>query len=269
MRVMQVILGLVLAMGWAVMTMAEQAPSAAIEGARMRMAIDPDYPDAAFHSGIGGQVTVGFTIDKQGFVQDINILSPLDDTTFHRDVTRVMRKWIFYPARIADECRNIPQSGQVTFNFAVENGKSEVNHEEPVMHAPDYEPQPLQFEHAPARIIAGKIKRWDLRWPSQPDGQIDGKMVEFPKIRHANEPKISRVNRSSRMEGYVVIQMRLDDEGVPHELKITDSGPEKWRSILEEAAVKAVQQWRYRPYTEDGKALSVGICQAVDIRVGS
>ena len=71
----------------------------------------PAYPPAAQRSGTKGQVVVSFTVNPDGSVGDVNIVSAKPRGVFERNVQSAVKKWRFQP---------IAGSQQVTRTFDVE-----------------------------------------------------------------------------------------------------------------------------------------------------
>jgi TonB family protein len=64
------------------------------------------------------------------------------------------------------------------------------------------------------------------------------------------EPVYPRLAQQSRVEGSVVLHVRVNKDGVVQALTVI-SGPD----ILTAAAVEAVKQWRFKPHYESGEAV--------------
>jgi TonB family protein len=66
------------------------------------------------------------------------------------------------------------------------------------------------------------------------------------------EPNYSEAARKARLEGQVLLTLVVDQEGSPKEIRVA-------RSLglgLDEEAIKAVQQWRFRPAYKDGQPVA-------------
>ena len=57
----------------------------------------PAYPPAAQRSGTAGQVVVSFTVNSDGSVGDINVVSARPRGVFERSVQQAVRRWKFQP----------------------------------------------------------------------------------------------------------------------------------------------------------------------------
>jgi TonB family protein len=66
------------------------------------------------------------------------------------------------------------------------------------------------------------------------------------------QPEYPPIARDARVSGTVVIQARINKEGGIENLKVASGPP-----MLQQAALDAVKQWRYRPYLLDGEPVEV------------
>jgi TonB family protein len=68
-------------------------------------------------------------------------------------------------------------------------------------------------------------------------------------LQHKIEPVYPAIARAAHIQGSVVLQASVDDSGHVVAVKVISGPP-----MLRQAAVDAVKQWRYEPFTVDGKA---------------
>jgi TonB family protein len=84
-----------------------------------------------------------------------------------------------------------------------------------------------------------------------------------PAVIHKVEPEYSADARSKRIEGVVKLSAVIDVAGAPVKIKVlAPLDPE-----LDQRAVEAVQQWRFRPAKKDGKSVAVTAAITVDFRI--
>jgi TonB family protein len=77
--------------------------------------------------------------------------------------------------------------------------------------------------------------------------------ITQPVAIYSPEPEFSEEGRKARLQGTVVITLVVDAAGKPRNLKVV-------RSLglgLDEEALKAVAQWRFKPGTKNGKPVAV------------
>jgi protein TonB len=66
------------------------------------------------------------------------------------------------------------------------------------------------------------------------------------------QPDYPPIARDARVSGTVVIQAKINKEGGIENLQVVSGPP-----MLQQAALDAVKQWRYRPYLLDGEPVEV------------
>ena len=75
--------------------------------------------------------------------------------------------------------------------------------------------------------------------------------IKEPVLIKAVDPAYPEVARQARLEGIVVLEFTIGVDGRVSDVKVIKSKP-----LLDEAAVEAVKQWRYKPGQIDGKPAS-------------
>lgn len=120
----------------------------------------------------------------------------------------------------------------------------------------------------------GPVNISELTPPGTGAGSADNPWSEHPPVVVVQQPLKTRANVSSgvmngyliykktptyppiglqmRMEGTVVLQATISKGGTIENLRVL-SGP----AMLQQAAIDAVQQWRYRPYLLNGEPVDV------------
>lgn len=77
--------------------------------------------------------------------------------------------------------------------------------------------------------------------------------VTAPLIVHKVEPKYSKKAKKKKIEGAVTLKIVISPEGIPQDFQVTKSlDPD-----LDDNAIAAVKQWRFKPSTKDGKPVAV------------
>jgi len=66
------------------------------------------------------------------------------------------------------------------------------------------------------------------------------------------QPEYPPLAKQARIQGTVLLHAVIDREGKIEDLQVLGGHP-----LLVETALKAVQQWRYRPYYLDGEPVEV------------
>ena len=77
--------------------------------------------------------------------------------------------------------------------------------------------------------------------------------VNAPELIRRVNPEYPKKARKQRTEGTVRIYAIIGKDGVPHDLLV------KGDPLLNEAAIKAVQQWRYQPGSLSGVPVEIDV----------
>ncbi len=77
--------------------------------------------------------------------------------------------------------------------------------------------------------------------------------VKAPQLINRVEPSYPEAARKARMEGVVILEAIITASGSVEDVKVLKSV----NPLLDSAATRAVQQWRYRPATLNGRAVRV------------
>jgi len=81
--------------------------------------------------------------------------------------------------------------------------------------------------------------------------RIGGQVAEQHLIDHA-PPAYPPLARAARIQGDVLLDVTIGEDGTVESIKAVSGHP-----LLIPAAIDAVKQWRYKPFTVDGKAVRV------------
>jgi TonB family protein len=88
----------------------------------------------------------------------------------------------------------------------------------------------------------------------EPDGPIlVGGDVKPPERVYAPQPTYTEIARKARIQGVVIVQAIIDREGNVTNVKVLKGLP----MGLEEAAVEAMKQWKFKPATLNGRPVTV------------
>ena len=77
--------------------------------------------------------------------------------------------------------------------------------------------------------------------------------VKAPQLTNRVEPSYPEAARKARMEGVVILEAIITASGSVEDVKVLKSV----NPLLDSAASRAVQQWKYRPATLNGRAVRV------------
>jgi protein TonB len=86
-----------------------------------------------------------------------------------------------------------------------------------------------------------------------PEVLLVGGVIARPRQLHAPRPAYTEAARRARIQGAVILEVRLDEHGRVGEVSVLRSQP----LGLTESAVAAVSRWRYEPARLGGRAVPV------------
>ena len=91
--------------------------------------------------------------------------------------------------------------------------------------------------------------------PAPPAPAPAPKMIPASAIQYLvpPEPEYPRLSRRNGETGTVIVRAFADEAGVPHQVQVERSSG---FARLDEAAMSAVRKTRFKPYTENGKAVA-------------
>ena len=92
---------------------------------------------------------------------------------------------------------------------------------------------------------------------------IPGGEVSYPVLVHRVEPDYPRAAIATRSEGVVILEAIITASGAVEEVSLLKSA----NPLLDEAAVRAVRQWTYRPATLNGRAVRVRLTVTVTFAI--
>lgn len=87
--------------------------------------------------------------------------------------------------------------------------------------------------------------------------------IQEPRKVHDARPSYPEAARRERVQGVVVLELIVDEEGRVAEVDVLRGQP----MGLTEAAVDAVRQWRYEPVLVDGEAVPVTLVATINFRL--
>lgn len=130
---------------------------------------------------------------------------------------------------------------------------------------PSQSSQPKQKQEIPEPNIESSTPQEQpvLESPSQPADIVDPVDVVKPVLIHRVNPEYPEIARKSRIQGVVILDATVTREGAVENLKVVRG----LHPILDQSAMKAVQQWRYKPATLNGKPVTVHFTISVKFKL--
>ena len=137
---------------------------------------------------------------------------------------------------------------------------------------------PLKSEEGPGTEPSKEIEpvanspgiRWGRSWPvpeepeeAGPEVHHIGGEVTSPRLLYKVEPEYSTKARKAGLEGTVMLAIEVWEDGKAHNIRVLRS----LEMGLDEKAVKAVEQWRFKPGMKDGEPVKVAAQVQVTFRL--
>jgi periplasmic protein TonB len=134
----------------------------------------------------------------------------------------------------------------------------------------EFEPVGVEggFEDGMAGGIAGGIVGgFENAPPPPPPARVApvrvGGEVSAPRLVYRVEPEYPAIAVSALIEGMVILEATVDDTGAVRDARVLRS-----HGILDAAAVRAVEQWRYEPLLLNGTATPFVLTVTVSFSLG-
>jgi periplasmic protein TonB len=112
------------------------------------------------------------------------------------------------------------------------------------------------FENGlPGGVIGGIVGGVGIALPPPPPPPAPsapvrvGGEISAPRLVHRVDPEYPLIAQSAQIQGIVILEATVDRSGT-----VTDTKVLRSHSVLDEAAVDAVRQWRYEPLRLNGQA---------------
>ncbi|EDY83287.1 TonB family C-terminal domain protein [Verrucomicrobiia bacterium DG1235] len=91
------------------------------------------------------------------------------------------------------------------------------------------------------------------------------KFTGLPKPTKLIDPEYPSKALSSGIEGYVIINVSIDQTGTVEDLKVTDSKPRGY--FFERSVLRAYRKWEFEMPKVDGKSIPVQVSHRVEFRL--
>ncbi|MFZ0708360.1 MAG: energy transducer TonB [Candidatus Korobacteraceae bacterium] len=199
----------------------------------------PVYPLDAQREQLRGQVWVHLVIDEAGNVVTAEPIS--GDPVLVSAAVDAMKHWQFQP--YIHDGHPVRVSTKLPYDFAVSDKASDT----------------------PVSAVAGDSAPGAKTSAAAPEGGGAANTGTGPApvpvdsaasrgvLLHKVAPGYPEWDRLARIQGTVVLEAIIGKDGAIKALKVVHSPSDG----LAQAAITAVQQWRYKPYIKDGKPVEV------------
>lgn len=193
--------------------------------------VAPVYPDSARQAGTAGILILEAFIGTDGTVTDAKVLKSIP--VLDEAALVAVRQWAYTPTTLNGV--PVPLIMTVTVNFSLAG------------------PTSAGATMAPAQSTATAAMSTEPppSWNGKTAIRIGGDVQAPERVKYV-PPVYPLDARDARVEGIVIIQCLIDDEGNVQQAKILKSVP-----LLDQAALDAVVLWKYTPTLLNGAAVPV------------
>jgi len=217
--------------------------------ARLDRKVEPEYPTKALDAGIQGDVILNVLIGKNGKVKDIKVAS--GNSVLARAAVSAVKHWRYEPW--ASGGNSVETQTTVSFRFVLAKG--------PVT-CPGQEPGVYSFLADTSTDISTRDVATAQIPPAATVFKVGGN-VKPPRALYAPDPEYSESAQRHKQQGVGVLKVIVTPEGKVARVKVE-------RVIgfgLDQRAVNAVCQWRFKPALKDGQPVPVEITVEMTFRL--
>jgi TonB family protein len=209
-------------------------------------------------------VPIGLVVDALGNPQNIHLLSPMS-ADLEKLATSVVSADRFKPGLRNGTPVNVAVEDEVTLSACDKaQNKQDSGNDAPLLtlrSAPKQMLEPIATTLHPVQYHS-----MELQEENTPPGVFKiGGRVTAPKVIHSVNAQFTDEARRANYQGVCLIGLIVDAKGIPQNIHVV-------RPLgmgLDEKAIEAVKQYRFKPAFEDGKTpVPVMITIEVDFRLG-
>jgi TonB family protein len=198
---------------------------------------NPVYPASARANGIEGTVVLRAVIGEDGTIKDLAVLSGPPE--LQSSAIDAVKRWTYRPYLLNGEPVEVQTT--ITVHYALA----------PQHHPTSDSSQPAANEEA-AQTGGSDPGIYDV-----------GGSVRPPIVIHQADPKYAEAARNAKLSGNVVISLVVGTDGKPYNVQVA-------RGLghgLDEQAVEAVQQYRFKPATRNGEPVAAYLNVEVNFQI--
>jgi TonB family protein len=199
-----------------------------IAGSRINFA-EPIYPDVAKKAKLNGTVVLDAIIGKDGKMKSLHVLTSTNPM-FNNSAMEAVQHWTYKPYLLNGQPTEVDTT--ITVNYAL---------------TPSPTPEPSPAPNPSASNSQSSAM------PNQ--AMHIGGNIKKPIVIYQTEPEYSQQAKDAKFSGDVEVYLVVDTNGRPSHVRVV-------RSVgmgLDEKAVQAVRQYRFKPATLDGKPVPVDL----------
>lgn len=224
--------------------------------------VNPVYPVEAKEQGIQGAVVLHAIIDKDGTVKELAVVSGPPE--LQASAIDAVKQWVYKPFLLNGN--PVEVNTTITVNYSLDNSSA------PPPPGDNTNLVVLNSESRPAFHVGNPAgQRFYIssnQTASQtagPDAEVYnvGGSVRPPVLAYSVNPEYTPEARAAKLSGKVIVSMIVDSNGQPHSVQV-DRG---LGNELDQKAVEAVQQYRFKPATRNGEPVPVRLKAEVDFQL--
>jgi TonB family protein len=198
--------------------------------------VAPVYPQDAVEAHVSGVVIAEALVGKDGLVSNVRILKSI--SLLDQAAIDAVQQWEYQPTLLNGQ--PVPVILTVTVNFAAVN------------ESPTAAPAPQPAGGMQSNLTVSPTGRvTPTTWNGKVLTRIGGN-VEAPERVSYVAPVYPKLALDAHVSGVVIVEAVVDETGNVAEAKVLKSIP-----LLDQAAIDAVLQWKYRPTLLNGAAVPV------------
>ena len=219
------------------------------QGAKIVHQVPPVYPPNAKSAGIQGLVLLDAVIDTDGSPKSLRVVSSGIDPDLARAAVDAVKQWHWQPA--ISNGAPVESETSVTVNFRTVTGgvRGGVEAARPLQQVPDMTPPEAHVGTGIGIGIGGGVSA-DTPPPAQRI-RVGGNIQQTMLVSQV-KPIYPQEAKDARIQGVVVLEATIAKEGNVQQIKVVSGNP-----ALQQAAIDAVSQWKYKPTLLNGQPVEV------------
>jgi TonB family protein len=215
---------------------------------RLISMVTPVYPDSARRAGIEGQVNLQIVVDELGRVTEAEVLLARPAGLFDEAAVAAIRQWIFEPARAGGKPIKVRMGQRMEFSLGDRRPPS------PSPPPAGEKPPIIVREMEPPHVPKPGETPIFMAWEDAPE------LIPVTQVR----PEYPAIALKAGLEGKVILQIVIDEEGNVIQADVILAQPP---GVFEDAAIKAIRQWKFKPAKQRDKAIKVRMAWPVEFRL--
>jgi TonB family protein len=233
---------------------------------------NPAYPPIARAAHVSGSVVLHALISKEGTVEEVKVIS--GPPMLAEPSMEVVRGWRYKPYMLTKKAGGVAEptavDSTITVNFSMANDAPSQRVQVPACD-PSRDDCSITGENSAEYLYAHPNllpQQGSAPGPNGTTGATTGLRhigggVSPPVLLHQVEPEYTAQARADKVNGEVVVGLYVDTDGMPTNVYVR-------RGIgdgLNDKAIEAVKQYRFRPAMENGKPVMVDMNVIVNFQI--